>query len=80
MLWLTVLTATVAMRHCGFVSIDSLLSILSKKMCGDWPILEKSVRIIGDYGQRFADAFPTISKAEDVTIIDIRKVLAAFLG
>lgn len=45
-----------------------------------WPILAKRVRITGDYGARFVDAFAHIDTAEDVTIVDIANALAAFMA
>ncbi|MGJ5619650.1 cytochrome-c peroxidase [Sulfitobacter sp. MF3-043] len=45
-----------------------------------WPILAKRVRVTGDYGARFVDAFAHIDKGEDVTIVDIANALAAFIG
>ena len=45
-----------------------------------WPILAKRVRITGDYGARFVEAFDHIEMPEDVTIVDIANALAAFMG
>ena len=45
-----------------------------------WPILAKRVRVTGDYGQRFVDAFVHLEKPEEVSITDIANALAAFMG
>ncbi|MGJ8627535.1 MAG: cytochrome-c peroxidase [Sulfitobacter sp.] len=45
-----------------------------------WPILAKRVRITGDYGARFVEAFDHIEVPEDVSIVDIANALAAFMG
>lgn len=45
-----------------------------------WPILAKRVRVIPEYGEMFVDAFDHIQTAEEVTIVDIANVLAAFMA
>jgi len=45
-----------------------------------WPILAKRVRVTGDYGARFVEAFDHLDEPEDVTIVDIANALAAFMG
>jgi len=45
-----------------------------------WPILAKRVRVTGDYGPRFVEAFDHIEVAEDVSIVEIANALAAFMG
>ena len=45
-----------------------------------WPILAKRVRITGDYGRRFVNAFPEVNTPEDVTIVEIANALAAFIA
>jgi cytochrome c peroxidase len=45
-----------------------------------WPILAKRVRVTGDYGARFVDAFAHVEKPEDVTIVEIANALAAFIA
>ena len=59
---------------------NEIAGALHDRIDAGWPILAKRVRVTGDYGQRFVDAFPTISKPEDVTIVDIGNALAAFMG
>ncbi|SHH82928.1 cytochrome-c peroxidase [Cognatishimia maritima] len=43
-----------------------------------WPIIAKTVRITGDYGARFVEAFDHIDAPEEVAITEIANALAAF--
>ena len=45
-----------------------------------WPILAKRVRVTGDYGERFVEAFDHLDGPESVTIVEIANALAAFMG
>jgi len=45
-----------------------------------WPIIAKRVRTIPQYGKMFVTAFDSISKAEEVTIVEIGEALGAFMG
>lgn len=45
-----------------------------------WPILEKRVRIIPEYGKMFVDAYDHIARPEEVTIVDIGNALGAFIA
>ena len=45
-----------------------------------WPILAKRVRTIPSYGQMFVSAFDHIDSPDQVTIVEIAKALAAFMG
>ena len=45
-----------------------------------WPIIAKTVRTIPEYGDMFVAAFPHIDQPEDVTIVEIVNVIAAFIG
>ena len=45
-----------------------------------WPILAKRVRVTGDYGARFVEAFDHLDRPEDVSVVEIANALAAFMG
>ncbi len=59
---------------------NEVAGALHDRIDAGWPILAKRVRVTGDYGKRFVDAFGKIKKPEDVTIVDISNALAAFIG
>jgi cytochrome c peroxidase len=44
-----------------------------------WPIIAKRVRTIPAYAERFIQAFDSVTRAEDVTIVHIANALAAFI-
>jgi len=45
-----------------------------------WPIIAKRVRGISAYATRFVDAFDSVKRAEDVSIVEIANALAAFMA
>ncbi|MEP6064363.1 MAG: cytochrome c peroxidase [Paracoccaceae bacterium] len=45
-----------------------------------WPIIAKRVRVSGDYGVEFVDAFAHIQSPEQVSIVEIVNALAAFMA
>ncbi len=44
-----------------------------------WPILAQRVRTIPEYGDMFVEAFETIERPEDVTIVEIGNAIGAFI-
>jgi len=45
-----------------------------------WPILAKRVRTIPAYGRMFVEAFDTVDRPEDVTIVEIGNAIGAFVS
>jgi len=44
-----------------------------------WPILAKRVRTIPEYGEMFVDAFDTVDRPSDVSIVEIANAIGAFI-
>lgn len=64
----------------GNPSENEIAGAVHDRIDAAWPIIAKRVRVTGDYGQRFVEAFDHIEKPEAVTIVEIANALAAFMG
>ena len=59
---------------------NEIIGAVHDRIDAAWPILAKRVRTHDDYGSRFVEAFPDVTTAEEVTIVEIANALAAFMA
>lgn len=64
----------------GNAGENEVIGAVHDRIDNAWPILAKRVRITGEYGPRFVDAFENISVPSEVTIVEIANALAAFMA
>ncbi|MEO9517603.1 MAG: cytochrome c peroxidase [Paracoccaceae bacterium] len=64
----------------GNPSENEVIGAVHDRVDKAWPIIAKRVRISGDYGAEFVDAFTHIQSPEQVSIVEIVNALAAFMA
>ena len=64
----------------GNPSENEIIGAVHDRIDKAWPIIAKRVRITGDYGAEFVDAFANINSPEQVSIVEIVNALAAFMA
>lgn len=71
---------TARFEMTGAPEENEISGAVNDRMDKAWPIIAKRVRTIPEYGRMFVEAFDTVDRPEDVTIVEIGNALAHFIG
>ncbi|MEM8629950.1 MAG: cytochrome c peroxidase [Pseudomonadota bacterium] len=71
---------TAAFEMAGNKGENDVAGAVNDRIDAAWPIIAQRVRTLPEYGALFVEAFDTVDRPEDVTIVEIANALAAFMG